>query len=64
MSDRLTVNDARRAGFCVSGIKRKCEALGVNFRAFVRNGLPVEEAEKFNDGSIQKAIEIAKARDE
>lgn len=62
MSQRLTVQDIRAAGFCLHGVRRHCETLGVDFRHFVREGVPLEEAEKVDCALVQRAVEIAKAR--
>lgn len=64
MSGRLTVADVRAAGFCLSGVRRQCAVLGVDFRQFVREGVPLEVAAAVDDALVQKAVEIARKREE
>lgn len=43
MNDRVTIDDVRRAGHCVSGARRWFEGHGMDFRRFLKDGLPVDE---------------------
>ena len=62
MTDRITIHDARRVGFCVSGVKAHCKALGVDFRQFLREGMPIEEAALLKDGHVNRIIAEAEKR--
>jgi hypothetical protein len=62
MTEFLTARDCLRARFCVRGIREKCEAVGADFQEFVRNGIPLSEAEKIDDHHIKQAVEVAKRR--
>lgn len=60
---RVTVADARRHGFCVrNGIKVVCEQNGIDFRRFVKEGIPVSEIVHIEDFRVQQAISTARAR--
>lgn len=39
----LTVTDASRAGYCARGIKSWFEDHGLDFRAFLKNGISASE---------------------
>lgn len=62
MSQRVTIHDVRAAGFCLAGVRRHCEVLNVDFRLLVKEGIPIEEAERVDDALVQRAVEIARAR--
>jgi hypothetical protein len=40
---RITVDDARRAGFCVSGLKTWAAENGKDFRSMIKDGITSEE---------------------
>lgn len=61
-SNRLTVTDLRRAGYCVGGIQLWCRAYGHDFRDFVKNGAPLETAETVQDVLVQRAVRLKKER--
>lgn len=62
MDERLTVEDCRDIDFCVPGIRRRCKELNLDFRDFVKNGLPLEEMERLDDAQISRACAVARAR--
>lgn len=41
MDDELivTIHDARKAGYCVSGVRRWAAVQGLDFRAFLKDGI-------------------------
>lgn len=43
MDDRVTIDDVRRAGYCVAGARRWFATHEIDFADFLRNGLPAEE---------------------
>lgn len=60
----LTIADFRRL-YCVSGIAKNLTAVGIDFRAFVRNGLPVSGFEgKGLDGYIDRVLEVKLSMEE
>jgi len=59
MEERITITDCRRAGHCSRGIKNWFEDRGLDFKAFLRNGIPVEEFLATNDGY---ALEIVRKK--
>ena len=62
MTGRVYARDGLNAGYCRSGMRLKCGLLGVDFRTFVRDGVPLEQAEKIEDAQIARTVEFAKAR--
>ena len=60
MSDRVTIQHVRRAGWCMSGVRPYCQRVGIDFRRLVREGIPISEVEGVDDHMIQTAVEIAK----
>lgn len=62
MTDRLTINDCRKAGYCVAGAKRRCDELGLSFRALVGEGLVISEIEGIEDHNLQRSLEKARER--
>ena len=59
---RVTARDCFRAGFCVSGMKEWLAERGVDYRAFVRDGLPGAEVEAFGDAMSDLALAQARTR--
>lgn len=64
MTDKLTIHDLRKAGFCVTGIRDHYNDLGLDmpFKEFVRNGLDLEVARQIDDAHAKKGVEAAEAR--
>lgn len=58
---RITMEDCRRAGHCVRGIKRWFEGYGFDFRAFLSEG--IDRSTFLNTGDAH-AIHIVKLKDE
>lgn len=44
MNDRVTIHDARMAGYCALGAKTWFEAHGLDFRDFLTNGMSMDKA--------------------
>lgn len=42
MGERITITDIRRTGHCVRGIKRWFDGHGLDFKAFLANGIDAE----------------------
>lgn len=62
---RVTVADVRAAGYCINyGARAFCQRHGLDFRRFVREGLPVCELETINDAQLARVIEVAHGRQE
>ena len=59
----LTVDDARKAGFCCKGQRKWAERVGIDMRAFVRDGIDTDELGHIDDVKLSRAIEIAKRRE-
>lgn len=53
---RITVSDCTAAGYCPEGIFEWFREQGLNYRAFAKNGIPVEEFLATNDGHAQIVV--------
>jgi hypothetical protein len=48
-------------GLCVQGQRRFCEANGIDFRRFIKDGIPLDELRGIDDLNLKKAIAVAEA---
>ena len=62
MTEVLTIHDCRKVGFCVKGVKRACSVHGVDFKAMVREGVPLSDMEKLDDVNVKRACDRARER--
>lgn len=64
MSERLTLGDLHRAGFCVNGSRKRVEMAGIDWFDFRRNGIAVEDALKIEgmQPMIEDALRLKAAR--
>lgn len=60
--DRITIDDCRRAGHCVVGVKQWVKDMGIDFRELMKNGIPIEIVEQKNDGYGNQVVAATKAR--
>lgn len=61
----VTVADAHACNLCSRGIANKLESLGYDRRRIMdilRNGMPLSEASRLNDGQMNAVIEKALIR--
>lgn len=54
---RITITDIRRAGHCAAGAREWFEAHGIDFRAFLKDGVPVDQLKALHDGFADQVIE-------
>ena len=59
---KVTVDDIRRAGFCVDGLREWVEHHGLDIRRVVEGDYTVDEIKHIEDANIQRAIEEAQRR--
>lgn len=59
---RLIEEDCIRVGFCVKGQIRFCRFHGIDYRAFVKDGLSFDELSHIKDANLSRAMEQAKKR--
>lgn len=64
MSHRVEIRDVRAAGLCLSGTRRHCAAVGLDFRRLVKEGLPMEEVAHLDDALVQRVVSAAREREE
>lgn len=66
--DRITVQDAVDAGFCITGLREWFKARaadlpsGMDLMEFARNGASVEDARALNDGQLNRILAAKEAR--
>lgn len=60
---KLTIDDARAAGHCVTGIRDWFKAHDLDFRDFLTNGIDSEKIEALNDGFAAQVIAAKEASD-
>lgn len=61
MDDRVFLKDVVNAGYCVRGARAWFKSHDLNFREFIRTGLPRQE---FLDTGCHLAEDIVKKKDE
>lgn len=60
---RVTVNTLRQGRICLSGARRGCRQLGLDFRRLVTEGYLVEELRGIDDVTVKRLIAIAENGD-
>lgn len=58
----VTINDCRAAGHCPRGIRDWFRVHGLDFRHFLRNGIPEELFLSFGDAQAANIVSRAKGR--
>ena len=53
---KIYINDVRRFGYCVRGIKKFCAMHNIDFKNFVKNGIDIAEIEDIDDAMLNKLI--------
>lgn len=48
----ITIQDVRDAGYCVSGAKEWFRSRGLDFRSFLREGIPYRQIAHFDDAML------------
>lgn len=54
---KITIDDVRATGLCVSGARDFAKTHGINFRDFVRNGVDSAVLLATGDGYAQRVID-------
>lgn len=54
----ITMDDIRRAGFCSAGVRRWFEAYGLDFRALLEHGIPVDTLLATGDGCAEHVVNV------
>jgi len=62
MPEIITMADLRRIGHCPPGVKSWFDAQGLDFRAFLKNGITVEEFLSTGDGIAKEAVRLIRER--
>tara|TARA_R110002111_G_scaffold64884_1_gene106536 strand:+ start:283 stop:483 length:201 start_codon:yes stop_codon:yes gene_type:complete len=62
MTETAIMQDAIDIGLCANGVRRWFTATGLDFRKFVRHGLPVDELEATGDARALSVVAQARKR--
>lgn len=63
MSDVVTWQDVRAAGFCLhQGAREWCRLHGLSFRELMTTGIPVSRVEHIDDDLVRRVLEVARGR--
>lgn len=57
----ITIDDIRKVGICASGTRRWFEANGIDFRAFMKHGIPASVLEATGDAQALRVVEAKRA---
>lgn len=60
----ITIADIRRAGHCTSGARRWFEAHGLDFAAFLKDGIESEEFVTKGDALAARVVDLKRRRNE
>lgn len=59
---RVTIQDARELGFCVSGTRMFMERHGLDFKAFLRDGLDASDLLATGDAMAERVVVHAQGK--
>lgn len=62
--ERITINDVRKAGHCVSGVRTWFARHGLDFKDFIKNGISAKRFIEAGDYLAQRIVERKRAREE
>jgi hypothetical protein len=58
----ITMSDVTRAGYCARGARRWFEGHGLDFRAFMKDGIPAAEISALDDALGNRVVATAQER--
>lgn len=61
---KVTIDDVRKAGHCVAGARRWFDAHGLDFRKFLKEGIPVEDFLASGDALAQQVVDRKLTREQ
>lgn len=61
---KITINDARKAGFCVAGLRDFAEKHNLDLRDFVKNGIEESVLIDLGEAGIVDRIREVRAKEE
>lgn len=62
MADRIYIQDLRKAKYCMCGSRKLFKKFGYSWTKFLKEGISVEEVEKWKDAMADKVCEQVKNR--
>lgn len=60
---RVTMEDITKAGYCAAGASRWFQRHGIDFAAFLKDGMDADEFQERGDYLARKVVEKKVARD-
>lgn len=62
-SDRemISIQDVRRAGYCISGAREWCNLREISFRDLVRRGVPASDVENLGDPIVEHILKVKRS---
>lgn len=54
----ITVSDLKRLGYCNKGARKWFESVGLDWNAFVKNGLPADVVLAKGDGMSERLVRV------
>lgn len=61
---RITMTDIQQAGHCATGTRRWFELHGLDFRAFLREGIDADEFVSKGDALSARVVELKRKREQ
>lgn len=62
MAEKVTIADVRAAGFCVSGVRHWFAGRKMDFRDFIKNGIPLETVVEIDDNFTKQVLAAREKR--
>lgn len=59
----VRIADIRAAGYCVKGARKWFELHDLDFKAFLRDGIPAAELVEKGDALAKRVVEMKRVRD-
>ena len=59
----ITIEDVRKAGYCVRGARQWFSAHGMNFRTFLTDGIPADEFVEKGDALAARVVALKVERE-
>lgn len=56
----ITMTDVRASGLCARGAKTWFQSHGLDFRKFLREGMPLDEVAKLDDGLSNRVVQYVR----
>lgn len=61
---KINIHDAKELGYCSKGLRRGAEQYGLDFRAFITEGLEEESLLATGDAQLRRLVEHVRVREQ